>query len=154
MPRERKIDRKAVLLAGAAVLLAAIIVTAALWRVDSIGTASQQFWAPILNSLGEVTICISSPVPPESLQPAVTARGLNFLQLHSAEDEHISIGDAEALARLASFLGAVHKAFHVRRPPISLADLREGPVILIGAFNNEWTIRLTGDFESGFGRRS
>jgi hypothetical protein len=149
-PRKRKIDRRTALLASAVVLLVSLIVTAALWRVESNGAASQRFWGPVLNSPGEVTICISSPVPPESPQPAVTARGLNFLQLHSAEDEHISIGDAEALARLAAFLGAAHKTFHVRRPPISLADLREGPVILIGAFNNEWTIRLTGDLRFRF----
>ena len=25
----------------------------------------------------------------------------------------------------------------------SFSDLREGPVVLIGAFNNEWSLRLT-----------
>jgi hypothetical protein len=150
IPRGSKIDRRTALLAGAAVLLLALVATAAFWRVDSSEGAPQRFWAPVLNSPGEVTICVSSPVPPESPQPAVTARGLNFLQLHTSEEEHISVGDAEALAHLAAFLGGAHKTFQVRRPPISLADLRQGPVILIGAFNNEWTIRLTGDLRFRF----
>jgi len=34
----------------------------------------------------------------------------------------------------------------------TFADLRDGPVVLIGAFNNDWTLRLTGPMRFGFER--
>ena len=37
-------------------------------------------------------------------------------------------------------------------PQISLEDLRPGPVILIGAFDNDWTLRLTGPLRYRFQR--
>jgi hypothetical protein len=40
----------------------------------------------------------------------------------------------------------------VYAPQISLADLRQGPAILIGAFNNDWTIRLAGPLRYSFQR--
>jgi hypothetical protein len=104
----------------------------------------------VLNSSGAVTICVSPPVASGSPLLAAAQNLPNFLQLHNSETEHISVGDAEALARLAAFLGGEHKPFQIRRSPISLADLRQGPVILIGGFNNEWTIRLTGELRFRF----
>ena len=32
----------------------------------------------------------------------------------------------------------------------SFTDLREGPTVLIGAFNNDWTMRLTGNLRFSF----
>ena len=40
----------------------------------------------------------------------------------------------------------------VYAPQISLADLRQGPAILIGAFNNDWTLRLAGPLRYSFER--
>jgi hypothetical protein len=144
-----RMDRRTAIGAALAVVLGALIALALWRRLDPVETASLSFWAPVLNSGGAVTICVSPPVASGS--PLLAAPNLpNFLQLHNSETEHISVGDAEALARLAAFLGGEHKSFQIRRSPISLADLRQGPVILIGGFNNEWTIRLTGELRFRF----
>ncbi len=148
--RRRRIDRRTAFAAAMAVVLSALIALAMMRRLDPVEQASIRFWGPVLNSAGTPTICVSSPLGPESPPPSSPASLPSFMQLHSSELEHISVGDAEALARLAGFLGSEHKSFQIRRPPISLADLRQGPVILIGGFNNEWTIRLTGELRFRF----
>jgi hypothetical protein len=51
--------------------------------------------------------------------------------------------DAVTLAHLSGELRARQKAFRIRRPEsTAFADLRDGPVILVGGFNNAWTMRL------------
>jgi hypothetical protein len=145
-----KVDRRTGLVIGLAVVLAALIAIAMWRRLDPAEQAFLRFWSPFLNSGGEVTICVSPPVGPSAPAPAGSAGLPNFLQLHRSETEHVSVGDAEAVARIAGFLGAGHKSFQIRRPPISLADLRRGSVILIGGFNNEWTIRVTGELRFRF----
>lgn len=56
----------------------------------------------------------------------------------------IGLGDAITLARLSSLLGAKGKSFQVRSELNStLDDFRNSPAVLIGGFNNEWTMRLT-----------
>jgi hypothetical protein len=48
------------------------------------------------------------------------------------------------IARVVGVLEAKGKKVLIRRESASsFSDLREGPVVLIGAFNNEWSLRLT-----------
>jgi hypothetical protein len=48
------------------------------------------------------------------------------------------------IARVVGALEAKGKRVLIRRESSSsFSDLREGPVVLIGAFNNEWSLRLT-----------
>jgi hypothetical protein len=56
------------------------------------------------------------------------------------------------LTRVAGLLQSRGKAFHIRGRATTLTDLRDGPVVLIGAFNNEWTLRLTGEQRFSFER--
>jgi hypothetical protein len=105
--------------------------------------ALQRFWRPVIEAPGEITVGITPPVGIETEIPD-PMRLATLLELHRSEREHVSVGDAEALALVAGVLGSNHKTFQVRRTPISLTDLRQGAVILLGGFNNEWTIRLTG----------
>jgi hypothetical protein len=63
---------------------------------------------------------------------------------HQNKAHMISLGDAITLARLTSLLGAKGKSFQVRSELNStLDDFRNSPAVLIGGFNNEWTMRLT-----------
>jgi hypothetical protein len=56
----------------------------------------------------------------------------------------IASGDSSAVARVAAFLTARGRRFRIRTQAAStLADLREGPAVLIGAVNNPWSVRLT-----------
>ena len=76
--------------------------------------------------------------------PAPDSRPLTLGDAHQSKARMIGLGDAITLARLTSLLGAKGKSFQVRSELNStLDDFRNGPAVLIGGFNNEWTMRLT-----------
>jgi hypothetical protein len=61
-------------------------------------------------------------------------------------NDFITIGDLSANVRIASLLAQRHKRLDVRcGEDVAFSDLRQSPAILIGAFNNSWTMELTGD---------
>ena len=56
----------------------------------------------------------------------------------------VPFGDTVTIARVVGALEARNKRVLIRRgSSSSFSDLREGAVVLIGAFNNEWSLRLT-----------
>jgi hypothetical protein len=64
--------------------------------------------------------------------------------LNPMRDIYVTVGDVAATARIASFLASRKKAYDMRfGGDISVGDLRERPAILIGAFNNSWTLEMT-----------
>lgn len=59
--------------------------------------------------------------------------------------ERVAYADATALPRIVSLLSTHHKRYRTRLQLFAkLDDLKDGPAVLIGAFNNSWTLRLTG----------
>jgi hypothetical protein len=56
----------------------------------------------------------------------------------------VPFGDAVTIARVVGTLESKGKNVIIRREGASsYSDLREGAVVLVGAFNNEWSLRLT-----------
>jgi len=54
----------------------------------------------------------------------------------------VALQDATTLARVAILIDSKRKGFHIQSDDAtSLSDLRAAPVVLIGAFNNAWTLR-------------
>src|SRR6185503_12074155 len=73
--------------------------------------------------------------------PLANAAQMSMLDLQ--HEERVAFADATALSRIVGILMTGKKAFHIsQHKAAKLDDLRDGPVVLIGAFNNEWTIRL------------
>ena len=57
------------------------------------------------------------------------------------------------LGRLTGLLQAKGKAYHIRgESSTTFEDVRDGPVVLIGAFNNDWSMRLMGPRRFSFER--
>ncbi len=110
-------------------------------------TALDRFWGPLFNSREPVLLLIGGvgpEVPPPT--PPLTVVDLQ-------QSERVAFADAETLSRITGVMMKKGKAFHIRRQQSArLEDLREGPVVLIGAFNNEWTLRLTGQARFRFQR--
>jgi hypothetical protein len=166
-PREpSSIGRRAALgLAGAVPLAAAA------WWVVRPGLANsgfEHFWAPLLNAGGSVLICVGqaklynfprsvSPDvdrvldprrPPDASAPKFTRAGAEALlqNIQPVWDRYVPIGDAEALSRFAILFDRKNKPYRVRGSALTtLTDLREGPAVLIGAFSNDWTLRVSRD---------
>ncbi len=58
-------------------------------------------------------------------------------------DRFMDFGDAMCLLRLATYLDKRGLTYYVRgNSSTSFNDMRDHPTVLIGAFNNEWTLRL------------
>ena len=122
---------------GAAVLLAAVML-ARPWESRA---AIDRFWAPVLSTSEPVSIYIggyTTEAPP-----------VNMIDLQNSE--RVAFSDATALARVTALLVSHHQPYRIRFQISSkLDDLRDGPAVLIGAFNNTFTLRLTGQLRFGF----
>jgi hypothetical protein len=72
-----------------------------------------------------------------------------YVRLHMSGN--LAVADVITLTRAAAALEARHKAFRiVPASEASFAQLREGPIVLIGAFDNIWTLRVTQKLRFGF----
>ena len=130
------------LYAAATLCIAAVV--AAVWiSTGTRETALDRFWKPMLGSSNSVLLCLGIPpgVQPSS---AVDSAATTVGDAHQNKAHMISLGDAITLSRLTSLLGAKGKSFQVRSELNStLDDFRNSPTVLIGGFNNDWTMRLT-----------
>lgn len=136
------------------------------------------FWGPVLESPRPVLVCTGSNsvyllshqaldkykkthslrrdasanletlVPTESLKSFV---GPDFVPLR---DTYLTTGDAWTTAQVSSLLTSHQHPFDLRfGNDLSFGDLRQESAILIGAFNNSWTLNMTDQlrfvFDSG-----
>ena len=106
-------------------------------------TAQELFWKPVLETPGSVLLAVGD-VPNG---PPLTSAGEGDFPtpiLATATSTTVPFADAVTIARVVGALEAQGKRVNIRRESAStFSDLREGPVVLIGAFNNEWSLRLT-----------
>jgi hypothetical protein len=149
-----------------ALLLAAILAGYA--YVVGSRTELTQFWKPLLDDNSGMVICVGQPLRiytfdgPRSTElnekmvgtlttPAATPQvrqdtAVALSELRPSGDRYYSVGDYLASVRLAEFLGQRGKPFEVIGDrSTGYKDLRGRPAVLIGQFNNVWTMGLTGD---------
>ena len=111
-------------------------------RIPKPPTNLERFWAPITSSSNRVTYCLGEPVD------AIDR------QRRTPEDQptgNLNASDVVSLARSIVPLVPQNRAFRVvSASDAGFAQLREGPVVLIGAFDNSWTLRITQDLPFGF----
>lgn len=124
-------------------------------------TSVDRFWAPVLLSPNPATFCLGEPgkqIPPDAItssnapipdaQPELLYRRLQYSGV-------LALADVVTLTRTAAALEFRHKAFRVEpASSATFAQLREGPSILIGGFDNVWTLRLTEKLRFGFESRN
>lgn len=139
------LPRRPVILWPWAVAAAALLALAAIYLDTRIPNAQDLFWKPVLDSPGAVLIAVGDVPkgpPTSSGSPQDPAESVPLVQKTSSSS--IPLADAITLARVTGQLRLHGKVVNIRRENASsFSDLREGPVVLIGAFNNEWSLRLT-----------
>jgi len=122
-----------------------------------------RFWKPVLDSSNTVLLCVgqreflgSSSEPGQVASqdlPGAPNGPITVSQLYYLGSQNLSLPDASTIARLTGLLQTKGKTFHIRgQLSTDLANLRDGPVVLVGAFDNDWTLRLTGPMPFTFGR--
>lgn len=103
----------------------------------------ERFWDPITATSSRVTYCLGEPTESVDLQVRAT--------FGVSEDGSLNVYDVITLARSIVPLVPRNGAFRVvAASSTSFAQLREGPIVLIGAFDNPWTLRITQDLPFGF----
>jgi hypothetical protein len=119
--------------------------------------AIDRFWAPLTTANGTVTFCLGEPAQNldvgsiQSLDTKSTSRTPEPLYFRLHYSGHLALADVITLTRTAAAFENQHKEFRVvPASQASFAQLREGPVVLIGAFDNLWTLRLTQKLRFGF----
>src|SRR5450432_360868 len=154
--------------AAAAVALLIMAFTLALpgWRRSDL----DELWSPVLKAAGTVLICVGQPVaynlrsaqaqdamqgfeapqPPGSPSAQRVIREQDLIIL---ADRYVALGDAVCLVHLTSLLDRYRKPYHIRgERSTSFADLRDTPAVMIGAFDNPWTLRTAGPLRFTFSK--
>ena len=126
------------------------------------------FWRPLLEDSSSAVICVGQPLriyifegsrahelndkmvgtltTPPATPEVRQETSLTLSELRSAGDRYFSVGDYLASVRLAEFLGHRGKPFEVIGDrSTGYKDLRGRPAVLIGQFNNVWSMGLTGN---------
>lgn len=119
-----------------------------------------RFWAPVISASGIATLCIgehhgeTSKVPKISAPEKVTTetgQADQSLLLHVHDSGRLNIPDVLTLTHMGAALEMRGKPFRVlSAPKATFSQLREGPVILVGAFDNIWSVRLTQNLRYSF----
>ena len=114
-------------------------------------TPLDRFWEPLLSSPNSILICMGGrlaqdlPGHTSSLLPLQISPATTTAEVQQAD--MVALADATALSRVAGYLQMKVKRYEVRSElSTTFTDLRDAPAVLIGAFNNAWTLRLTQNF--------
>jgi hypothetical protein len=106
-------------------------------------SAFNVFWSPVFQSLSPVLICIADQNQDSSivLQDAADPDRQIILNDRPAA---VAIDDTVPLLSVGGILQSHQRLYRVKgQAATTLADLRQGSDVLIGAFDNGWTLRLT-----------
>jgi len=120
-----------------------------------------QFWAPIVGGAGPVVLYLSAPpndlanaVKPLSPTPSANSGEERFHEFIQRRNK-LPAADVNGAAFLSSFLQRKGKESAVRPSfGASLSDLRSAPAVLLGAYYNDWAMRLGESLPFRFRRES
>ena len=150
--RMKKIYWAAGLIAAGAIIAVVLVLGARSSRhFGKQKSALEEVWSPLLTSSKPVLFCVGETetqlYAPHDSPLTQLQRGADddsFLQSFADKNDFIPFSDVQVLSRFVSLIGAHGHAFKVQssRRTIS-SQLREGPVVLIGALNNDWTLNRT-----------
>jgi hypothetical protein len=161
-------------IAVAATVLVALGITAAITSRNAAHqkSAFDEFWSPAAMTGQPVLICVSSPVgyafssdryaqagqAHPGLYDSLAKRNVTPLQLDPntslkwkdvtpLTDFYVNKDDAYVAAQLSELFARIHKSSQTRfGSDFTYEDLRNSPAVLIGAFDNPWTVRIISDF--------
>jgi hypothetical protein len=137
----RKFRATTTVVAGIAVALI-LIAGWMVWR-GSRPKVVQQFWGPFTASSEPTLFCIADQVQHENIRLRDAADPQREITLPDSM-VMVIVDDLNPLVNIAGTLRAYGKTYRVLpESTTTLTDLRRGPSVFIGAFDNSWTLRLT-----------
>jgi hypothetical protein len=178
VPQPEKRRARSLLLAALALVLVAAAALGAftMYRSSARKSVLMQFWNPVFSTRQPVLICLAKPVayrPNEDVyrRYARTHPGtfsteaerantplqldpdtkLTWGDLFVYTDYGVAAGDVYAAVALSALLGKIDKPTQLRiGSNYTYADLRNSPAVVVGGFNNKWTMQLTSNLQFAF----
>jgi hypothetical protein len=105
----------------------------------------ESFWKPALSSRAPVLLCIGNveggrgtPGDNSNRNPA-----LSLSDFHNSPFETVNVRDVITMTKFAGLMEARGRRFELKsQSDATFTDLQNGPTILVGLLNNNWTERL------------
>jgi hypothetical protein len=166
--------RLPIIVLAAALLLLTFALYSAPWKESAL----QQLWRPVLKTPGTIIISLGQPIV-YNLKSAEAQDAIQGVQMAAPNapvpappaappqpgdpdyilkkdlvilpDRYLALGDVICLVRLTAMFEKLGKPYRIRgERSTSFADLRETPAVLIGAFDNQWTLQAAGQLRFTF----
>jgi hypothetical protein len=148
---------------AALAVVALVAVVAWLALRPATNSAVEAFWAPVIDHEGAVIMVVGQGhtyrVTPEidrifdefEAGGNLPQRSIPITDITPAFGRYVALSDTRSLLRIASVFHRVGKPIDIKGGrTASFADLRRKPIVLLGAFNNTWTLNLTGELRFYF----
>lgn len=114
-----------------------------LWRNVLHPPVENAFWAPVLNATDPVLFCIADQSQYSAIvlrDAADPSKEVNLRDNLTA----VFFDDLSPIVRIAGLLQSNGRKYSLKgEDATNLMDLRSGPTVFVGAFDNAWTLRLT-----------
>jgi hypothetical protein len=136
------------------VLLVCVALGGAWWLRSVQRSAFDFFWEPVLNSGDSVLFCIAD----QNQYTAIALRDADDPTHQTILKDNLSavvIDDLTTVVKIAGVLQAHGTKYSLKGEGLTtLSDLRSGPTVFVGAFDNAWTLRLTKPLRFHFGNNA
>jgi hypothetical protein len=139
IPRRNRSTYRRLFWRACAAIVVLLAITGMMWRYRSVHsqTALDDFWGPVLHDQRTVLICTGSVIfAPERVSGTLTAG-------KDIEYPFVSMEGASAISHISGLLQSSGVQTQLKSAGATpLTELREHSFILLGAFNNQWSLRL------------
>ena len=144
LPIPVELNRRPWKIIAAIALVIVVLAGAGLWMWQSTRrTPYDFFWGPVLTSGDSVLICVAD----QKQYSTIALRDANDQSRQTIlPDNLIAVvyDDLSPIVKAAGILQADGKRYSLgNESTTNLMDLRAGPTVFVGAFDNAWTLRLT-----------
>ena len=157
--KTRRLYWPAGMIASFTIIVGIFVLGAPYWKqfekpkssVEKQKSALEEVWSPLLTSGKPVLFCMGETefelfAPHASPLTALQSGADEASNLHASAEKNdfVPFSDVQVLSRFVSLIGARGHAFRIQSSRTTVSSqLREGPVVLIGMLNNDWTQNRT-----------
>jgi hypothetical protein len=148
--RTRNVHWWMVLMVFGAIISVILVLSLRQWRhLVKQNAALEEVWSPLLTSGKPILFCVGEHelIAPHDSGLTELQSGADddsFLRAFADKNDFVAFSDVQVLSRFVSLIGARRHPIRVQNSRTTVSSqLREGPVVLIGALNNDWTLNRT-----------
>ncbi|MGO9610949.1 MAG: hypothetical protein ACLPT4_15090 [Verrucomicrobiia bacterium] len=148
-----KRSRRYLIAALAAIVILSVAAALGIYayhKAASLKSASiDELWRPMIKSPDPVLVVVGTGHNADQMSPELAET--TFFDRMTGPYHHVSVATATTLANVAAVLRQRGTAFEIKEDnETSLTDMHLRTIILIGATNNAWTMRLVGPLRFRF----